>query len=76
MEKDVLSRSVVALQPRGLQPARLLCPGDFPGKTTGLGCHFPLQRNFLTQGSNSCLLHWQADSLPLSHLGNHEKEYI
>ena len=23
---------------------------------------------FLDQGSNSCLLHWQADSLPLSHL--------
>ena len=22
---------------------------------------------FLDQGSNSCLLHWQADSLPLSH---------
>ena len=22
------------------------------------------------QGSNSCLLHWQADSLPLSHQGN------
>ena len=28
---------------------------------------------FLTQGSNLCLLHllnWQADSLPLSHLGS------
>ena len=25
---------------------------------------------FLTQGSNPCLLHWQADSLPLSHLGS------
>ena len=25
---------------------------------------------FLTQGSNSCLLHWQADSLPLSHQGS------
>ena len=36
-----------------------------------LGCHFLLQGIFLTQGSNShllCLLHWQADSLPLSHL--------
>ena len=36
----------------------------------GLGCHFLLQGIFLTQGSNLCLLHWQAHSLPLSHLGS------
>ena len=37
------------------------------------GCHFLLQGIFLTQGWNQCvlrLLHWQADSLPLSHLGS------
>ena len=28
---------------RGLEPARLLCPWDFPGKNTGVGCHFLLQ---------------------------------
>ena len=27
----------------GLQPARLLCPWDFPGKDTGVGCHDLLQ---------------------------------
>ena len=27
----------------GLWPARLLCPWDFPGKNTGVGCHFFLQ---------------------------------
>ena len=27
----------------------LLCPWDFPGKTTGMGCHFLLQGIFLTQ---------------------------
>ena len=27
-------------------------------------------RIFLDQGSNPCLLHWQADSLPLNHLGS------
>ena len=27
---------------------------------------------FLAQGLNLCLLHWQADSLPLSHQGSHE----
>ena len=45
----------------------------FPGKNTGVGCHFLLQVIFLTQGSNVCLLcflHWQANSLPLCHLGN------
>ena len=31
------------------------------------GLPFPLQGIFLTQGSNLHLLHWQADSLPLSH---------
>ena len=31
---------------------------------------FFLQGIFLTQGLNLHLLHWQADSLPLSHLGS------
>ena len=26
------------------QPTRLLCPWDSPGKNTGVGCHFLLQR--------------------------------
>ena len=34
-----------------------------------MGYHFLLQGIFPTQGWNLCLLHWQADSLPLSHLG-------
>ena len=52
-----------SLQPHGLLPARFLCPQDFPGKNTGVRCHFLLQRIFLIQGSNPCLLHWQVDSL-------------
>ena len=39
-----------SLQPYGLQPARLLCPWDFPGKNTGVGCHALLRGIFLTQG--------------------------
>jgi len=35
-----------------------------------MGCHFLLQGIFLTQGLNPCLLHWQVDSLPLSHQGS------
>ena len=49
------------------KPARLVCPWNFPGKNTGVGCHFLLQGIFPTQGSNPRLLRWQADSLPLSH---------
>ena len=59
-----------SLRPYGLKPIKPLCPWDSPGKNTGLGCHFLLQRIFLTQGLNRCLLHWQADSLPLNHLGS------
>ena len=31
---------------------RLLCPWDFPGKNTGVSCHFFLQGIFPTQRSN------------------------
>ena len=58
------------VQPYGLQPTRLLCSWDFSGKNTVLGCHFLLQGIFPTQGSNLHLLYWQADPLPLSHLGS------
>ena len=36
--------------PWRLQATRLLCPWDFPGKSTGVGCHFLLQGVFPTQG--------------------------
>ena len=40
-EKWKWSRSVVSdsSRPHGLQPTRLLCPWDFLGKSTGVGCH-------------------------------------
>ena len=39
------SHSVVSdsLWSHGLEPTRLLCPWDSPGKNTGVGCHFLLQ---------------------------------
>ena len=40
------------LWPHGLQPTRLLCSWDFPGKDTGVDCHFLLQGIFATQGWN------------------------
>ena len=57
--RECVSCSVVShfLQPHGLQPARLLCLWDSPGKNTGVDCHFLLQRIFPTQGLNPGLLH-------------------
>ena len=49
-----------SLQPCGLQPAKLLCPWNYPGKNTGVGLHALLQGIFPTQRSNPglmCLLH-------------------
>ena len=39
-----------------LQPLRLLCPWDFPGKNTGVGCHFLLQPRDRT--CISCIGRW------------------
>ena len=58
-----------SLQPRRLQSTRLLCLWNFLGKDTIVDCHFLLQGIFPTQGANVCLLHWQVDSLLLSHQG-------
>ena len=58
-----------SLRPHGLQPDRLLCPWDSPGKNTGVGCHFLLQGIVPIQGLNPhllSLLHWQAGSLTTS----------
>ena len=48
-EKWKWSRSVLSNSswPHGLQPTRLLCPWDFPGKSTGVGCHCLLQPGML-----------------------------
>ena len=56
--------------------ARLLFPWDFPGKNAEVGCYFLIQGIFPAQGSNTHLLHWQADSLPLSQLGILMKYHI
>ena len=50
--------------PTDFATRRLLCPWDYPGKNTGVGCYFLLQGIFLIQGLNlhlPCLLHWQVD---------------
>ena len=37
-----------SLRPCGLQPTRLLCLRDFPGKSTGVGCHCLLWETYIT----------------------------
>ena len=56
-----------SLWPHGLQPARLLCPLDSPGKNTATCCHFLLQGIFPIQGSNLGLLHCRQILYHLSH---------
>ena len=64
-----------SLQSYGPYPARIPCPWDSPGKNTGVGYHFLLQRIFLTQVSNLHLLHWQKDSLPMAPPGKHKEKH-
>ena len=59
-----------SLQDHELQPARILCPWNSPGKNTGVSCHSHLQGIFLTQGSNPGLLHGRKILYHLSHQGS------
>ena len=60
-----IAKSCLTLcNPRDYSPvplgfSRLPCWWDFPGKSSGVGCHCLLQRIFPTQGSNLHLLHWR-----------------
>ena len=67
----VLGRVQLSAAPRSVAASfPFLC--NCPGKNTGEGCHLLLQGVLLTPGLNprlSHLLHWQAGSLPLRHLG-------
>ena len=64
---SVLSDS---LRPYGLQPVRLLCPWNSPGKNTGVGCHALLQGIFPTLGLNPGLLLCRWNLYHLSHQGS------
>ena len=48
------AQSCLTLQSHRLQPTRLPCPWEFPGKNTGVGCHFLLQGSFPN--------HWTQDT--------------
>ena len=66
-EKWKWSHSVVSdsSQPRGLQPTRLLRPWDFPGKSTGVGCHCLLLSLPTPKPSNPCCYFHNKATLPM-----------
>ena len=66
-EKWKWSRSVMSdcSWPHGLKPTRLLCPWDFPGKSTGVGCHHLLPKSSLE--GYICMAPLLL-ALPLAHL--------
>ena len=68
----VLSHSVVfsSLQTYRLQPTRLLCPWNYPGKKTGMGCHAFPQGIFPTQGLKPGLLNYRRILDHLSYQGS------
>ena len=73
-EKWKLSCSVMSYpqRPHGLQPTRLLRPWDFPGKSTGVGCHCLLRPSCVV-GTNYrvliyCTCHFQRWSLCFSFI--------
>ena len=56
-----------SLLPHGWYPTMFLCPWDFPGKNTRMGCHSLLQGIFPTQGSNPDVLHYRHISYLLNY---------
>ena len=66
----LFSHSVVSdsLWPHGLSPPGFCVHGVLQARIPEWGAF--LQGIFMTQGLNRRLLHWQTDSLPLSHLGS------
>ena len=70
MKAKMLQLCLTLCDPRDCSLPGSYVPWISPGKNTGVGCHFLFQEIFWTQGLNPCPLHWQVDSLPLSHLGS------
>ena len=59
-----------SVQPHRLQPTRLLCPWDFPGKDTGGGLPFPSPEDLPNPGIKPGSPALQADSYWLSYKGS------
>ena len=69
-DSEVTQSCPTLCDPMDCKPTRLLCPCDFPGKSTRVGCHFLLQGIFPTKGWNPGLLHYRQTLYYLSHQGS------
>ena len=72
-ESESVSHSFMSnsFQSHGLQPARLLCPCNSPGKNTEVNCRSLLWGIFLTKGSSPGFLHCWQILYTLSHQGSY-----
>ena len=89
-EKWKWSRSVMSdpQWPHGLQPTRLLRPWDFPGKSTGVGCHcnclkprqimknIPRGLFWVTRGLQECTVPLDMAFIPVSSKGTTKALWI
>ena len=66
---EVAQSCLTLCDPMDCEPTRFLCPWDFPGKSTGVGCHSLLQRISPTEGSNPGLPHCRQTLYSLSQRG-------
>ena len=72
-ESEVTQSCPTLFNPMDCSPPmdyRVLSPWDFPGMTTGVGCHFHLQGIFLTQGWNPGLPHCRQMLYHLNYQGS------
>ena len=69
-ESEVAQLCPTLCNPMDYSLTRFLCPWDFPGKHTGVGCHCLLQEIFPTQGLNLGLPHCRQTLYCLSHQGS------
>ena len=64
-ESEVAQLCPTLRDPHGLQPTRLLCPWNFPGKSTGVGCHCLLR--VLVTAILHCLYYFLYHCLKLAY---------
>ena len=69
-ESEVAQSCLTLCDPMDCSLPGSSCLWDFPGKYTGVGCHFLLQEIFPTQGLNQGLLHYRQTLYCLSHQGS------
>ena len=62
----LVTASFLFCDPADCSP-QALCPWDFPGKNTGVGCYSFLQGGFLMQELNLSVLYGHVDSVLLNH---------